>query len=173
MLTTEQSHYLLRLPKKVELKGKLQDQITFDQHFPFQEKYILILPDNVDFTFLYEIYQSKKNQFKLTLYLMDGDTHIGLLRVDFSGQHENPHMLADTVPAIFHPFVGNFFNYNDHHIHYYVEGYKTTLDWAVPLTNDDFPVKQINGIDDVLLAFYEFNKIINLQTIFKINSLLI
>jgi hypothetical protein len=66
-----------------------------------------------------------------------------------------------------------FFDYHDHHIHYYVEGYKTTLDWALPLTNDDFSVKNITASSDVLDAFYRFNQIINLQTIFRINPLLI
>lgn len=124
MMTTEQAQHLLQLPKKVELVGTLQENITFTQQFPFQEKYTLISPDDADFTFLYEINQSKKNQFKLTLYLMDDDTRTGLLRVDFSGQHENPQTLNANVPAIFHPFVGKFFAYNDHHIHYYVDGYR-------------------------------------------------
>jgi hypothetical protein len=104
---------------------------------------------------------------------MDNDTRIGLLRVDFSGQHENPQTLTDNMPAIFHPYVGRFFDYNDHHIHYYVEGYRTTLDWAIPLTDDAFPVKQISNSNDILNAFYRFNDIINLQTSFKIHPLLI
>lgn len=173
MLSTEQAQYLLQLPKLVELDGQLQTILSYSQPFPFQERYTLISPDDVDFTFLYEINQSQKNQFKLTLYLMDGDTRIGLLRVDFSGQHENPQTLSANVPAMFHPFVGKFFHYNDHHIHYYVEGYRTTLDWALPLTDDAFPVKQIGGNPDVLAAFHSFNKIINMQTTFQINPLLI
>ncbi len=162
MFTTEQAQYLLQLPKKVEMNGTLQDTITFSQPFPFQERYTLISYDDTEFTFLYEINQSKKNQFKLTLYLMDEDTRIGLLRVDFSGQHENPHTIIDKVPAAFHPFVGKFFNYTEHHIHYFVEGYKTTLDWAVPLVNDDFRVKNIIGSGDI-----------HLETNFVINPLLI
>jgi len=173
MFTTEQYQYLLKLPKKVEINGVLENSLAFTQPFPFSERYTLISPDDTDFTFIYEIYQSKKNQFKLTLHLMDCDTRIGLLRVDYSGQHENPQTITENVPAVFHPFAGKFFNYNDHHIHYYVEGYKTTLDWALPLTNDEFPVKEITETNDILKAFYRFNEIINLQTEFKINPLLI
>lgn len=173
MFTTEQSQYLLRLPKKVELKGMVQDEITFNQPLPFQEKFTLISSGDEAFVFLYEIYQSKKNHFKLSLYLLDGDTRIGLLRVDFNGQHENPQTLTDKVPISLHPFVGKYFNYSDHHMHYYVEGYKTTLDWALPLTAVDFAIKQINGNHDVLQAFFNFNQLIHLQTKFKINSLLL
>jgi hypothetical protein len=173
MFTIEQAKYLLHLPKKVQVNGVLEDEIIFTQAFPFQERYTLISPYDTDFTFLYEINQSKKNQFKLTLYLMDEDTRIGLLRVDFSGQHVNPQVANDKVPAAFLPFRGKFFYYNDHHIHYYVEGYKTTLDWAIPLADDVFPVKQITNSTDVIEAFLKFNALINLVTIFKINTLLI
>ena len=173
MFTTEQAQYLLHLPKKVELNEKLQNTIDFHQSFPFQERYTLISPDDSDFTFLYEINQSKKNQFKLTLYIMDGDTRIGLLRVDYKGQHENPQSLKDNVPVIFHPYVGKFFNYNEHHIHLYVEGYKTTLDWALPLSIDAFPIKEIVNNNDVIDAFQSFNHTINLQTVFTIHPLLI
>ncbi len=152
MFTTEQAQYLLQLPKKVEMNGTLQDSITFTQPFPFQERYTLISSDDTEFTFLYEVNQSSKNQFKLTLYLMDEDTRVGLLRVDFSGQHENPQNINDKVPEAFHPFAGKFFNYHEHHIHYYIEGYKTTLDWALPLADDTFPVKQIINPNDVITA---------------------
>jgi hypothetical protein len=173
MFTIEQSQYLLELPKKVQLNGILQDSLTITQDFPFQEKYILISPVDTEFTFLYEIYQSKKNQFKLSLYLMEEDSRVGLLRVDFSGQHENPQTITDNLPAVFHPFAGKFFNFNEHHIHYFVEGYKTTLDWALPLTDDTFPVKQINDSNDVVTAFKSFNNVIHLETNFIIHPLLI
>lgn len=149
MFTTEQAQYLLKLSKKVNLDGELRDTISFNPPYPFQERYSLVSPDDADFTFLYEINQSRRNQFKLTLYLIEDDTKIGLLRVDFCGQHENPQILKDNVPKIFHPFIGKFFEYNDHHIHYYVEGYRTTLDWALPLESDSFPIKQITCSKDV------------------------
>lgn len=171
--TFEQAQYLLQLPKKVEMNGTLQDSITFTQPFPFQERYTLISPDDTEFTFLYEVNQSSKNQFKLTLFLMDEDTRIGLLRVDFSGQHENPHTIKENVPLAFRPFIGKFFNYDSHHIHCFVEGYKTTLDWALPLTDDTFPVKQIKNSNDVIAAFNSFNDVIHLETNFIINLLLI
>lgn len=173
MFSTEQAQYLLQLPKKVEWAEKLQNNIDFHQSFPFQEKYSLVSPEDPEYTFLYEINQSKKNQYKLTLYTMDADTRIGLLRVDYKGQHENPQSLNEYVPEILHPFVGKFFQYDEHHIHIYVEGYKTTLDWALPLTKYDFPIKEITNNNDVIEAFQCFNQAINLQTVFTIHPLLI
>lgn len=173
MITTEQAQFLLRLSKKVEIDGNLQDRIAFNQPFPFHLRYTLISPTEPDYVFLYETNQSSKNHFKLSLYLMDDETRIGLLRVDFRGQHENPQSLTDNVPEIFHPYVGKFFDYDCHHIHYYVEGFKTTLDWALPLADNGFPVKQISDNNDVLEAFRSFNTLINLETIFNINALLI
>lgn len=104
---------------------------------------------------------------------MDGDTRIGLLRVDYKGQHENPQTLKENVPEILHPFVGKFFDYNEHHIHIYVEGYKTSLDWALPLSKDSFRIKEITNNNDVIEAFQSFNQTINLQTVFTIHPLLI
>jgi len=173
MFTIEQATNLLKLTKKVLQNDTLQEVIAFDQSFPFSYRFILLSPDDEDFTFLYDINQSAKNQFKLTLYLLDNDTKIGLLRVDYSGQHKNPETITDRVPEIFRPYIGTFFDYHVPHIHYYVEGYKTTMDWALPLTKDNFPVKNISSSKDVLEAFYRFNEIIRLTTIFNINPLLL
>lgn len=51
--------------KKVEKDGKLQDNISFTQPFPFQERYTLISPDDTGFTFLYEINQSRRISISL------------------------------------------------------------------------------------------------------------
>ncbi|MEJ5245217.1 MAG: hypothetical protein WHV28_05845 [Bacteroidota bacterium] len=173
MFSAEQAQYLLGLPKKVEQNGKLADKLVFDQPFPFTFRYTLISPDDDEFVFLYDITQSSKNQFKLSLYILEDETKIGLLRVDYNGQHKNPEIITDKVPEIFHPFAGKFFDYHEHHIHYYVEGYKTTLDWALPLANDEFPLKNISKPSDVINIFFSFNQIINLKTEFIINGLLL
>jgi hypothetical protein len=173
MFSFEEAQYLLNIPKKIEDKGILKDSIAFTQPFPFTKQYKLISLEVPDYIFIYDIKQSSKNQFKLTLYLFDDDTKIGLLRVDYNGQHKNPEIITVKVPQIFHPYKGMFFDYHDHHIHYYVEGYKTTLDWAIPLRNDTFRVKDITSPSDILEAFYAFNETINLITIFQINPLLL
>lgn len=173
MYTVEEAQALIRLAKKVNINGELQEHMQFDQPFPFRQRLFLTPPTEPDFLFLYETNQSSKNNFKLSLYFMDDETKIGLLRIDFNGQHINPQTLTDQVPDIFHPYVGRFFDYNCPHIHYYVEGYKTTLDWAIPLVDDAFPIKNINANSDVLTAFLSFNNLIHLETVFNINPLLI
>jgi hypothetical protein len=173
MFNNEQAQYLLQLTKKVIQNDILQENLYFDQDFPFQHKFTLLSPEDNEFTFIYDVTQSAKNRLKLTLYLLDSDTRIGLLRVDFNGQHTNPETITDNVPEFLRPYAGMFFDYHNHHIHYYVEGYKTTLDWAVPLTDDHFSVKKIDSQNDILQAFYEFNQIINLITTFTINPILL
>jgi hypothetical protein len=173
MFTTNHAEYLLQLEKKVLHNDILQNELSFDQKFPFQHKFILISPLDNDYTFIYDVNQSSKNQFKLTLYLFDSDTRIGLFRVDFSGQHKNPETIIDKVPDFLHPYAGMFFNYHQPHVHYYVEGYKTTLDWAIPITDSRFPIKKIENEKDILSVFYEFNKIINLITKFLINPIIL
>lgn len=173
MFTFSLVQKLLDLPKKVEQNGVLCDHLPLVQRFPFRHNFVLVSPDDPDYTFLYEVWQSAKNQFKMTLYLMDDDTRTGLLRVDYSGQHKNPETITESVPAIFHPYVGRFFDYHEHHIHYFVEGYKTTLYWALPLASTYFAVKTIASASDVVLAFLEFNRVIRLETIFTTDPLLL
>lgn len=168
MFTYEEAQELIKLPKKVEINGELQNLLTFEQPIPFIKKYMLLSESNFNVSFLYDIKQSKKFLLKLTLYFMDDETKIGLVRVDYNGQHDNPVEIKNSVPSVFHKYAGKHFDYNEHHIHYYVEGYKTTLDWAIPLIEDSFPTKEINSNEDILMAFYNFNELINLKTTFNI-----
>lgn len=173
MFTYEEAQKLIALPKKVEIDGELQDNLEFEQPIPFVKKFILLSEDDYNVSFHYDIKQSKKFLLKLTLYLMDDETKIGLLRIDYKGQHCNPMIIKDNVPSEFHDYAGKHFTYTEPHIHYYVEGYKTSLDWAVPLSVDNFPIKEIKNNHDVLEAFYNFNKLINLKTRFIINEKLL
>ncbi|MDR2085307.1 MAG: hypothetical protein LBP67_09980 [Bacteroidales bacterium] len=102
---------------------------------------------------------------------MDNETKIGLLRIDFNGQHQNPEEISDRLPEDLHPFVGNFFAYNEPHVHCHVEGYRT-MAWAKPLAND-YPVQNISSPADVINAFYAFNTLIALETRFTINPILL
>jgi len=170
-MTKEQVDYLLALSKRVEKNGILEDTITFDQQVPFQQRYKLKSPIDDSYTFLYDIDQSAKNHLKLTLHLMDNDTKIGLLRVDFNGQHQNPEKNTENLPEELYPLAGKFFGYNESHIHFYVEGYKP-LAWAKSLENN-FPVQNITSPADVIKAFNSFNTMITLETRFIINPILL
>ncbi|MDR2581972.1 MAG: hypothetical protein LBC75_00645 [Fibromonadaceae bacterium] len=163
--------YLLALPKRVKLHDILEDSITFDRPVLFQQKYKLGSPMDDNYTFLYEINQSPKVNLKLTLYLMDNETKIGLLRIDFNGQHQNPEEVIKDLPKDLLPFAGKLFDYNEPHIHYHVDGYKQ-MAWAKP-AKGNFPVSDITSQDDIISAFYEFNTMIALETRFTINPILL
>jgi len=61
------------------------------------------------------------------------------------------------------------------HIHYYVQGYRT-LQWAIPLTDASFEIKEINP-NDFNRTFVKiiklFAKTINIETKITINTRLI
>ena len=166
-----QAAYLLKLPKMVEIDGILEDTVAFDQQVPFQKRFSLKSPVDNSYQFLYEAAQSAKNTLKLSLHILDDDTKIGLLRVDFSGQHQNPEETNDALPEELRVFAGRFFSHDEPHMHCHAEGYKS-LAWAKPL-DGGFPVRSIGSPADVLTAFRAFNSMIALKTSFSIYQALI
>ncbi|GHT48731.1 hypothetical protein AGMMS49982_00600 [Bacteroidia bacterium] len=72
--------------------------------------------------------------------------------------------------------TGKIFSNNEHHIHYHIEGYKS-LAWAIPLTDDEFEVKELNEGNDfnnsLANAVRLFAKTINIETEITINTLLL
>ncbi len=100
-----------------------------------------------------------KNHLKLSLYLQDRDSTVGLLRVDFNGWHKNPEEVNEFVPQSCRPFAGQLLESN--HIHYYVQGYKP-LAWAVPLDEDPFPIKDLKDLSQFIPIFQAFGQRINL-----------
>lgn len=171
-ISQEQADYLLRLPKKIVENQQLTSVKMLDQVFPMKEKFELLSEEDADFSFVFEINQSSKQSFKLTLHHQEADASIGLLRIDYQGKHQNPAVVTEKVPARFHPYVGWMFGYHEHHVHYFVEGYPT-LAWALPLTDDSFPVKALTSPQSVVDAVVHFARLINLKTLLQINPLLI
>lgn len=174
-ITNEQAEYLLQLPKKVVNKEELLDKLSIDQKFPFNARYELISESDIEFTFLWEIKQSSKNKIKISLHHQENDSKTGIFRIDYNGSHTNPMTANEFVPEKYHSFVGKYFN-NEHHVHYYVEGYKP-LAWAIPLSADEFEIKDLGNKSDFNITFakviVEFAKAINLKTIITVNPLLI
>lgn len=155
---------LLGTPKKVELNGNLVDVVNINGDFPLSKRLTLISEQNSEISFIWEINQSSKNSLRLSLHHQEDEFKTGLLRVDYNGTHRNPAEITMDVPEIFQPFVG--VQINESHIHYAIEGYRS-LAWAIPLTNDKFPIKTItdeNKDDNFANAIKEFAKTINLQT---------
>ncbi|MDR0864068.1 MAG: hypothetical protein LBO74_03935 [Candidatus Symbiothrix sp.] len=174
-ITNEQAEYLLKLPKMVIIDDKILPHLTINQKFPLRERFELISETDNEFSFLWEIKQSAKSTFRISLHFQDNDSKIGLLRIDFNCGHTNPEGINEYLPEKFHPYVGKQLSINEHHIHYYVQGYKA-LAWAIPLTIDDFEIKTIEEKDfNTTLAkiITLFAKAINLETAITINALLL
>src|SRR5690554_4523378 len=142
-ISNEHAEYLLSLPKKIVEKDKLLDTLIINQVFPFSLRYELVSEQDDEFTFLLEIQQSKKNSIRVSFHHQENDSKIGLLRVDYNSGHKNPEGINEFLPDRFHPYVGKYFDNHEHHIHYYIQGYKS-LAWAIPLDVDDFEIKEIN-----------------------------
>lgn len=175
-ISNEQAEYLLKLPKKIVENNQLLDKLTINQEFPFNKRYELLSEKDDDFTFLFQIIQSKKNSIRLNFHYQENDSKIGLLRVDYNSGHKNPEIINQFLPERFHPFAGKDFTDKEHHIHYYIDGYKP-LAWAIPIINDDFAIKELNDDHDfntnLAEIIYQFAKTINIETAITINKLLI
>ncbi|MBN2683099.1 MAG: hypothetical protein JXR58_11365 [Bacteroidales bacterium] len=164
--TNEEAKYLIELPKKVYQNDNLVDTETIAIESSFSMRYNLISEDEPDYQFLLDVKQGKKNNLKFDLHFQENESITWLLRVDYNGQHQNPEVANEFVPDFIRPYEGMWFEYSDHHIHYFVQGYKQ-LAWAVPLKSDSFPVKEITDFNSMKNAFIEFIKRVNIVTVFQ------
>jgi hypothetical protein len=175
-ITNEQAEYLLKLPKKVVDNEILLKKLTIDQKFPFDARFELVSEKDDEFTFLWEIQQSKKNSIRVSFHHQENDSKTGLLRVDYNSGHKNPEIISEYVPEKFHPFAGKYFSNNEHHIHYHIQGYKS-LAWAIPLTIDSFQIKELNNDEYFNSTFANviklFAKTVNIETEISVNELLL
>ncbi|MFN8306988.1 MAG: hypothetical protein U0T79_09455 [Ferruginibacter sp.] len=162
MITSQQAQYLLDLPKHIIEDDSYIDRKSLSPNLPIDERIYMASKSDTDFTFFLDIWQSTKQQIKLTLHFQEEDSSIALLRVDFNGRHQNPQTLNANVPNIFHPYVGIMLETS--HIHYFVESYKP-LAWAIPLEIDDsFAVKEFSDTSQVGSIIQAFARKINLRT---------
>lgn len=165
MFSNELAKKLINLPKQIEggtTTVDLSDEKT---------RWILNNEDEPEYSFLFEITSHKKITFKISLHNQEDNTKEGLMRVDYKGGHKNPEGVNAFVPDFVKPYVGYFFQ-NEPHIHIYVEGFKD-LAWAVPLSEYNFPIADINNTDDFSSAINAFAKEINIVTPFNIQNALL
>lgn len=175
IISNEQSEYLIQLKKKVLQNDVALEQLTINQEFPMHLRFELISVEDDDFSFLWEITQSAKNTIRISLHFQEDESKIGLFRVDYNSGHRKPEIASDTLPQRFLPFVGKWFSNEESHVHYHVEGYKP-LAWAIPREDSEMTTKEIaemNTNENLSSAIQEFAKIINLETVLTINTLLL
>ena len=97
-ISNEQAEYLLKLPKKIVKNSQILEKLTISQKFPLNEKFELLSDKDDDFTFLFEISQSKKHSIRLNFHCQENESKIGLLRVDYNSGHKNPESISPFLP---------------------------------------------------------------------------
>lgn len=168
-MNVQLAEYLIGLDKYVVQNGNLANSYLIDIQFPMNFRLTLSAPEDLDQNLLMDIKESEKKSLKISLHHQDNNTQNGLLRVDFNARHFNPvDVIDDTVPEKFKPFAGLWLDYYAGHIHYLVDGYRP-LAWAIPLELDDFPVKELNGMEDYTRTLNAFFRKINLKTTITYN----
>ena len=166
-LTLEQADHLLLTPKWVVSERGRNGIRLSRQPIPMLDKFsrrkLLLVSEDGQHEFRMDMRCSEKRAFTLSIHHQADPSHTGLLRVDYNGRHSNPSNGEPGLPERFVPYIGASFAPNQPHIHYHVPGYKS-LAWAVPLTGDDFPVKEVAGDEDIPKAIIAFGAAVFLQT---------
>lgn len=173
IISNEQAEYLIHLKKKVLQNDNVLDNLTINQSFPFNLRFELVSDENNEFSFLWEITQSTKNTIRISLHFQEDESKIGLVRVDYNSGHQNPEKMIESLPEKFIPYVGKCLSKS--HVHYHVDGYKT-LAWAIPIEKSEMPIKEFTENDNnqkFASVIQEFAKIINLETVLTINTILL
>lgn len=129
----------------------------------------LISYQDSDYEFWVEITTNQKIILKTSIHHLESKTHIGLLRIDFKGGHHNPTNVLATLPDFLVQYADKWFDPTESHIHIYVEGYRP-LAWAIPLTDSDFPIKDITHTSDLSDLIINFARRINLKSLMHIQQ---
>ncbi len=166
MFSNELAQKLIKLPKIIEEGGITNVDLSLEKN-----RFKLTNSDEPEYEFLLEITTHRKIMFKITFHNQENNTKEGLIRIDYKGGHKNPETLNDNVPPFVIPYLGYYFH-NEAHVHIYVEGFKD-LAWAVPLSVYNFPVLDINNMDDLVHAIQAFAKEINIVSSLNIQTALL
>lgn len=166
--TFKQAEELIATPKFIlESDGKtICTSKQIDCTIGLRENLILRSNDD-EFLFAWIINRSSKEAIKLSLHVLEKDSHVGIFRVDYVSNesvHPNPAIATNDVPEKLKPYTGK--DIVGSHAHFNVLGYKP-LQWAIPLKDVDFGVKSI--IDeqrrvDIASAISCFAKYIHVTT---------
>ena len=130
---------LLAMEKCVETSMLCNNVLTLSLDLPLKQE-IRLYSLMGDIEFRWVINQSSKVSFKITLFVMERENSLGLLRLDYvpiSKIHLNPQVGEGVVPDYLIQYAGQEIKGN--HIHFSIPGYKE-LSWAMPLSDvQEFP----------------------------------
>ncbi len=166
-MTVELAEYLIGLDKHIVVDGELKDDFSLDIRYPMKFRLDLSSADDLDQNLMIDVKESEKKALKISLHHQDDNTQYGLLRVDYGGRHTNPPEISSTVPQKFHPYAGQLLDCP--HIHYVVDEYKPLV-WAIPLEDDNFPVKSVDAREDYIKTLQAFFRKINVKTNVRFNQ---
>ena len=166
--TFKQAKDLIATPKNIlESDGKTICGIKQIDCVPGLHETIQLRSHDEEFLFLWTIFRSSKEHFKLSLHILEKDSHVGIFRVDYvssDSSHTNPAVITNDVPDEIKPFAGK--EISGPHAHFNVLGHKT-LQWAVPLSDLDFSIKSIVNEQkqiDIASAINCFAEYVNITT---------
>ena len=169
-MTYEESLRLLRIRKLVKGRdGAFIKSIEIDSGRRLDMRIGLVSDDGA-YDFQWCITQSSKDMLKMSLHMMDVDSKEGIFRVDYNSGHLNPKERRPELPDAFVPYIGKQFAINEHHVHYYVEGYRS-LAWALPLAVTNIEQRELREdhyADDIASAVESFAKAVNIDIKFTI-----
>ncbi|MBM2813713.1 MAG: hypothetical protein HW421_475 [Ignavibacteria bacterium] len=121
--------------------------------------------------FRMEIYQKNKKKLEMKLSLMINGSSSELLKFKLGDKYTNPYARSD-FPENISKYAGITFKSNEPRIYAGLDG-SVSLDFAVPFSCYDFPLKSIKNNDDIILAIIHFWKTSNIVTELKITPFLI
>lgn len=155
---------LIAIEKCVDESILSDGVLTLSMDFPVQKEIRLFsLIGDVEFRWV--INQSSKVSFKVTLFVMERENNLGLLRVDYvpdSKIHYNPQIGETVVPEYLTKYAGQEIRGN--HIHFAVPGYKDLI-WAMPLSDAQIFPEMFKGDQPSLCSIIDsFANKINLST---------
>jgi len=163
MLTNKEVKNLLELDKILLHPNKVIDLKKE------KNKIELISQQDTQRKFLVEITSSKKIVLKTSIHHMETVSNIGLLRIDYRGNHHNPVEIKATLPHKLKKYADKWFSEDEPHMHIYVEGYKP-LSWAIPLSDTEFATQNLKEKSDIVDLINNFAKEINLTDNLKIQT---
>lgn len=173
ILTIEEVDKIISAKKYIIAGNKMLSSFRIEQSSSLDLR-ITLQTECKGYMLIWRIVGGKKNHLKMSLHLQEQKDNTGLLRIDYRGSHVNPQIAPENLPEKFVPYVGAFFEATSSHVHYYVPGGRSSLEWAIPIADTDISCKKILSLHkDIGNAIESFCTYINIGTKIQFDRILI